>query len=112
MGPPLPETFPFLGYCGSLVPSAPHFYHLKVVAAQNWLSSGSLNPRLHCYAVVAVEDWEIREDSALCFKQNRGRICPFMKFSREKLVLLSDAHSYIPCHTSQPGTNLHRPLKA
>lgn len=39
--------------------------------------------------------------------QGRGRIQPFMKFSKEKLGL-----SCTPCHTSQPGTYVPGPLKA
>lgn len=36
------RPFPFLGYCGRLLPLALHLYQLKIVTVQNWFSSGSL----------------------------------------------------------------------
>lgn len=41
---------------------------------------------------------------------NGVRMCPCMKFSKEKLGLHS--HSCPPCHSGQPGTNLHGSLEA
>lgn len=113
---PCQRPFPFLGYCGSLLPSASHLYQLKWYSQE--LVVVRLCPRRRGYTATLL--WLLRAGRserpagrwkpAPSFMWNGVRICPCMKFSREKLGLPS--HSCAPCHSSQPGANLHGSLKA
>lgn len=58
------RPFPFLGYCGSLLPLASHLYQLEMIRFRTGCGQAlSQKERLHCHSVVAAENWKIREDN-------------------------------------------------